>query len=253
MVSHHAWGPAPQPPRRPTTAWEVAEVWRLAIEDSRRRDDVSPRQERVISDLMVCRTAHLGGHVAQCPACGCARYASNACRNRHGPTCPTFAKVPWLQARPAEWLQGPSFHPVFTLPHALHGLIQAHPRQLLSRRFHSVEQTLKPCGRQQLGGHIGAPLVLPIWDQTLGSHGHVHGLMPAGALERPSQGWGPSQPNFLVPVHALREGCRGKLVEPLHQAYAPGQWVVGTLATGRSDREAWRHLRDQRYANPWVL
>ncbi len=174
MAAHHACRPTPPPQEHPTSACEVADVLRLYVEDYRHCYGASPRQERVIADLMACRTEQLGGHAEQCPNCGFERDAYNSCRNRHCPKCQTFAKVKWLQARQAELLPVPYFHTVFTLPHALNGLIQAHPRELLCMLFQSVGQTLKQFGKNQLGGRIGATLVLHTWDQTLGAHVHLH-------------------------------------------------------------------------------
>jgi hypothetical protein len=41
---------------------------------------------KAMSAIEHCRTAALGGHVAQCPDCGHAEIAYN-CHNRHCPKC----------------------------------------------------------------------------------------------------------------------------------------------------------------------
>lgn len=253
MVALHACGPAAPATGRHTTGGDVADVVRLYVSAYRRRYAVSPAQERVITASITCRTAQRGGHAEQCPPCGCERYAYHSCRNRHCPTCQTFTKGTWLHARQAELLPGPYVHPVCTLPHTLHGLIQANPRQLLSLLLHRVGYTLTQFGRHQLGGQRGATLVLHTWDQALGAHVHLHCLMPAGALDAPNERWVPSQPTFLFPVHALREVVRGQCVEALNQAHDQGQVGMGTLADGRENREDFGHLREPLYANKWVV
>jgi hypothetical protein len=147
----------------------------------------------------------------------------------------------------------PYVHAVFTLPHALNGLIQAHPRQLLSMLFQSVGQTLKQFGRNQLGGQLGATLILHTWDQTLGAHVHLHCLIPASVLDEPGDSWVPSHPHFLFSVHALSEVFRGKFVEALNQAHDQRQLEVGTTAGSRSDREDFASLLDRLYAHQWVV
>jgi hypothetical protein len=253
MPAPHACGPPSPSEWHHPTGWEVADVFRLYGPDYQRRYAISATQERVITDIIACRTAQLGGHAEPCPNCRFERFAYNSCRNRHCPKCQTFAQVKWLQARQAELLPVPYVHAVFTLPHALNGLIQAHPRQLLSMLFQSVGQTLKQFGRNQLGGQLGATLILHTWDQTLGAHVHLHCLIPASVLDEPGDSWVPSHPHFLFSVHALSEVFRGKFVEALNQAHDQRQLEVGTTAGSRSDREDFASLLDRLYAHQWVV
>jgi hypothetical protein len=84
---------------------------------------VSPFEQRIIDDLITCRTAPLGGHLECCVRCGFERQAYNSCRNRHCPKCQTVTKMRWLEARRAELLPTPYFHTVMTLPHELNPLV----------------------------------------------------------------------------------------------------------------------------------
>ena len=52
----------------------------------------------------------------------------NSCQSRHCPTCQTSAKEKWLAQRRTELLPVRYFHVVFTLPHALNGLVDANRR-----------------------------------------------------------------------------------------------------------------------------
>ena len=83
--------------------WPTPDIW-AAIE------------RRVMSAIVACRTAALGGHVEACDDCGVTRVAYNSCRNRHCPKCQGVARAQWLAARQAELLAVPYFHVVFTLP-----------------------------------------------------------------------------------------------------------------------------------------
>ena len=72
-----------------------------------------------MSAIERCRTAALGGHVAQCEDCSHTQISYNSCRNRHCPKCQGAAARDWLAAREAELLPVGYFHIVFTLPAAV--------------------------------------------------------------------------------------------------------------------------------------
>ena len=126
--------------------------------------------------IEACRTEALGGHLERCDACAALRFHYHSCRNRHCPKCQTLAKERWLTARRAELLPVPYFHLVFTLPHELNTLAQAHPRAIYALLFASVSATLTEFGANPrwLGGDIAATLVLHTWGQTLSPHLHLH-------------------------------------------------------------------------------
>ena len=201
--------------------------------------------------IEACRTAQLGGHAAHCPSCGCERYASHACRNRHCPTCQTFPKVQWVEDRKAAWLPVPSFHLVFPVPHDLHRLLLAHTRPLLTLLCNAASQTLVPCGRRNLGGQIGCTMVLHPWDQTLGAHCHVHGLMAAGALASTGERWMEADPRFLLPVRALRTVFRGTCCAALAHGSTPAAVprMEGLSALGTPEHI--KRLRAQLSTKAW--
>jgi hypothetical protein len=108
---------------------------------------------------------------------------------------------------------------VFPVPHALNVLGLANTRRLLPLLFRTVRQTLRPLGQQNLGGQLGATMVLHTWDQTLNAHFHRHCLVPAGALAEDGTRWVPTPPRFLCPVRALSTVFRAKFLTALQQAY----------------------------------
>jgi hypothetical protein len=147
--------------------WEVADILRLYGRTYAAAYAIPPPHHKVMHDLMVCRTAQLGGHAEQCAQCGFERYAYNSCRNRHCPKCQTLAKATWLDARKADLLAVPSFHCVFTLPHDLNPLVLTNKRSLFTLLLRATSQTLLQFGHHNLGGQLGGILLLHTWDQTL--------------------------------------------------------------------------------------
>ena len=55
--------------------WEVAHILRLYGPTYAARHPVPPPHQKVMHDLIVCRTAQLGGHAEHCAQCGFERYA----------------------------------------------------------------------------------------------------------------------------------------------------------------------------------
>ena len=220
---------------------ELADVFARHGAAYRAAHALVPVQYRAMRAIAACRTEALGGHLAQCDACGAQRYAYHSCRNRHCPKCQTRAKERWLAARRAELLPVPYFHLVFTLPHALNALAQGNPRRLYGLLFESVSATLIEFGANPrwVGGEIAATLILHTWGQTLTQHLHLHCLVAAGALHADGH-WINSRRGFLFPVQALSQVFRGKFLAALARAFDTGALKLdGATATlvQASDRQ----------------
>lgn len=214
--------PAPGAPAaaRPQPACELADIVRLYGPAYRAAHRLPLAQLKVLQAIESCRTAALGGHREYCSHCGLERFAYNSCRNRHCPKCQALVKAQWLEARQAELLPVPYFHNVFTLPHQLNALILSHEqnqRAILNLLFQAAADTLLQFGRNNLGGTLGATLVLHTWDQQLRPHFHVHCLIPGGVLSFDRTHWLPAHPRYLFPVRALSKVFRGKFVDGLHR------------------------------------
>jgi Putative transposase/Transposase zinc-binding domain len=199
---------------------EVADILRHFGPSYVQTHSVSPFEQRLLDDLITCRTARLGGHLEHCLACGFERHAYNSCRNRHCPKCQTVTKMRWLEARRAELLPTPYFHTVFTLPHELNPLVLANKRLLLGLLFQSASETLLDFGKRRLHGQLGAIMILHTWDQLLKPHFHVHALVPGGALGNQGQAWNPTKATYLFPVKALSTVFRAKFRDGLKALYA---------------------------------
>jgi len=82
---------------------EVPDILRLFLPSYERHFGLlSPYQERVMRDLIVCRTAELGGHRYVCDHCDHVLEHYNSCRNRHCPKCQNLERERSLTKRREE-------------------------------------------------------------------------------------------------------------------------------------------------------
>jgi len=211
-------------------------------------------QRRALRAIAACRTAALGGQLAQCDACGAQRYAYHSCRNRHCPKCQALARERWLSARREELLPVPYFHLVFTLPHELNPLAQGNPARLYAMLFDTVSATLIEFGANPrwLGGEIAATLVLHTWGQNLNQHVHLHCLIAAGALHAAGH-WIHARRGFLFPVQALSRVFRGKFIAVLEHAFGAGRLTLAHATEPLADPRERQRLTAALRAHDWVV
>jgi hypothetical protein len=211
---------------------------------------LSAAKAKVWRAIVACRTAALGGQVETCAHCGVTRHVYHSCRNRHCPLCQTRAKEAWLAQRRRELLPVPYFHLVFTLPHALHGLVGQCPRTIYELLFGAVAATLTEfaANSRWLGGTPAFSLVLHTWKQDLGRHVHIHALVAGGALTAAGE-WTVAKRGFLFPVWALSKVFRGKFVTALKAARDTGK----LHGEGSLDAGPWRALLARLHAHEWVV
>jgi hypothetical protein len=235
---------------------EVADIFRVHGAAYQQKHRLSGGQRRVMQDILACRTAALGGQLAQCDRCGAEVLRYHSCQNRHCPKCQTLAKVRWVEARLRDLVPIPYFHCVFTLPHALHPLAHSHPRLLYGLLFQTAAATLQTFGRDArgLGGELGITMVLHTWSQTLEHHIHVHCVVTGGALAPDGERWMPTKRrDFLFPVKALSRVFRGKYLAALQEAYTQGRLqCVGSIAPLGDTRTFQRFLAPL-WQQPWVV
>jgi hypothetical protein len=68
--------------------------------------------------------------------------------------------------------------------------------------------------------------VLHTWSQTLVYHPHIHMIVPGGGPSPDGTRWIGSRPGYLLPVRALSELFRGKLLGALDRALVDGKIVA---------------------------
>jgi hypothetical protein len=61
---------------------EIADILHHHMDNYKAEYPVWPEHRKIISDLLNCRTAHLGGHIERCDTCDAIRITYNSCRNR---------------------------------------------------------------------------------------------------------------------------------------------------------------------------
>jgi len=236
---------------------EVADVLRRHGEAYQRRfrSGTSPQQWRVLRALQQCRTAALGGHIAQCDRCGHQVISYNSCRNRHCPKCQSLAKARWLDARRAELLPVPYYHVVFTLPDSLAPLALQNKRVVYSLLFQTVAQTLLTLAAdpKHLGATIGFLAVLHTWGQTLLHHPHLHCVVPGGGLSPDRQRWIACRRGFFLPVRVLSRLFRRLFLEALHQAFEQGRLQFHGTIQPLSEPKAFARLLQRCRAGEWVV
>lgn len=186
-------------------------------------DAVLQSHVRAVQAITQCRTAALGGHLAECSQCGYTHLFYHSCRHRACPQCGHDATTRWLQQQQQLLLPVEYFHVVFTLPDELRRIVRSNQRVLLRVLFQAAFQSLAAlCADPRwLGGRIAALAVLHTWTRTLEWHPHIHMLVPAGALASDGCTWlrpKARRKSFLVPVRALAKHFRGRFLSLARRA-----------------------------------
>jgi len=238
-------------------ALEVADIFRDhgAAWRAANAGHVSLDQLKVMSAIERCRTAALGGHIAQCEDCGHEHIAYNSCRNRHCPKCQAGAARDWLAARQGELLPVGYFHLVFTLPAAIAD-IAYHNKQVvydLLMRV-SAETTLTiAADPKHLGARIGITSVLHTWGSAMTHHPHVHMIVPGGGLSADGSRWVPCRKTFFVPVRVLSRLFRRRFLDGLIRLHRDDQLAFFGDKAGLADRVAFDAFLEPLRRSEWVV
>jgi hypothetical protein len=232
-------------------------VLRRHAEDYIRRHDghLGRVERRVMSAIMACRTAALGGHVETCTACRASRIAYNSCRNRHCPKCQGSTRTRWLAARESELLPVPYFHVVFTVPAPIGAIAFQNKAAVYTILFKAAAEALTTLAAnpRRLGAEIGAVAVLHTWGQALTHHPHLHCVVPGGGIAPDGTHWVHGRPNFFLAVKPLARLFRRLFLERLAAAFDQGELrFFGDLASLADRNHFARHLAALRRIN-WVV
>ena len=223
----------------------VADILQKHIGDYRDEYPLWPEHRKIVSDLLNCRTAHLGGHIECCNTCGAVRITYHSCRNRHCPKCQHMPRERWLEKRKDEILPVSYFHVVFTLPHELNTIILNNKKVMLNILFKAASKTLLTFGKNELNGTPGFLAILHTWDQKLNAHFHLHCLVAGGVVSEDKKRWFSVRNDYLFNEEALSLVFRGKFMERLGYVRQ-----IGSLKfTGR----AYENLKNTLYTKNWVV
>ena len=236
---------------------DVAEVFRRFGDAYRQQHgaSLSTAQCRVMTAIVRCRTAALGGHVEQCDACSHQRVWYNSCRNRHCPKCQSLARAEWLEDRQSELLTTPYFHVVFTLPAQIAEIACQNKAVVYGILFRAAAETLRTIGAdpKHLGAELGFFAVLHTWGQALLHHPHLHCVVAGGGLSADGNQWIACRRNFFLPVRVLARLFRRLFLESLQKSFDAAKLsFFGALAPLSHRRVFLSHLRPVRKSK-WVV
>jgi hypothetical protein len=210
---------------------------------------------KVLTAIVSCRTAALGGHIDECSRCGQQAVSYHSCRNRHCPKCQANARDRWLAARNRELLPTRYVHVVFTLPAQLAPLALQNKREIYGLLFRTSAHTLLQIARDEkhLGAEIGFFSVLHTWDQKLLHHPHVHCVVPAGGLSPDHTRWIAARPGFFLPVGVLSRVFRGKFVAGLRSLHAAGKLTFHGETESLANTAAFAAWVRTLFRSDWVV
>src|SRR5260370_794638 len=182
---------------------ELADVIRAATERLLDRHPawLSWLHMKVLTAILRCRTAALGGHADECSRCAHQAISYNTCRNRHCPRCQSTARDRWLDARRSELLPTRYSHVVFTLPNKLAPLALQNKQVIYGLLFRCSAETLLEIAKdpRHLGAEIGFFSVLHTWNQKLQHHPHIHCVVASGGVSPDHTRWvRPKCENFFL-------------------------------------------------------
>src|SRR5258706_2617039 len=235
---------------------ELADVIRAATERLLDRHPawLSWLHMKVLTAILRCRTAALGGHADECSRCGHQAISYNSCRNRHCPRCPSHARDRWLDARRSELLPTRYSHVVFTLPHELAPLALQNKQVIYGLLFRCSAETLLEIAQdpRHLGAEIGFFSVLHTWNQKLQHHPHVHCVVASGGLSPDHTRWvRPQCENFFLPQPVLSKVFRGKFTDALKQAFAAGELQFHGQLKALAQPRLFQSFLRQLYRHHW--
>ncbi len=224
---------------------ELAHILHQHIGDYQKQYRLWPEHKKIVTDLLNCRTAQLGGNIERCDSCGALRITYHSCRNRH---CPKFQHMPrerWLEKRKDEILPVSYFHVVFTLPHELNTVILNNKTMMLNCLFAAASKTLLTFGKNQLNATLGFLAILHTWDQKLKAHFHLHCLVPGAAVSKHKKRWLPVKNDYLFNQEALSQVFRAKFIQRLGDVRKSGALKFTAAAYG--------NFKNMLYAKNWVV
>jgi len=243
----------PAPAGRPR--FDIADIVRRHRAELEATTSLSTEQRRVLSAIVLCRTAALGGHLEYCAVCGYEKPVYNSCRNRHCPKCQALAQEAWIAARAARILPVGHFHVVFTLPSELRAMALRHPRLLYGALFSAASETIAELFATRHGVRPGMTMVLHTWTRELTHHPHIHALITAGGFKLGADGtgtWVPTSTKYLFPVAVMSELFRGKMTDTIRRLRAEGR-LHDIAGLDIKDDAAWARFMARLFRGRWVV
>ena len=176
-------------------------------------------QRRAVWAIHHCRTAHMGGHLHACGACGKREFHFHSCNHRSCPQCGKSATAAWVERQLGKRIGAPYFMVTFTLPEELRPLFfTALAKDIYQLFFAAASSALSDtlANPKWLGAKTsGFTMILHTWNQRLHFHPHLHCIVPAAGIDAANKVVTVKNPNFLLPQPALREVFRARFRDAL--------------------------------------
>ena len=201
------------------TTFQLADVVRIFGTQLTEKTPINSLQRKVLSKIVSCRTAVLGGHQEACENCGTIRYSYNSCGDRHCPKCQAAKQAFWIEDLTRSALPIKHYHIVFTVPHILNSICLHNQRMYYDILFDAVWNTLRTFGYTHFGSETGAICVLHTWGQNLSLHPHIHCIVPAAgySIDGKWKNIGHSG-MYLYPVQQLSAAFKANFLERTKRA-----------------------------------
>lgn len=185
-------------------------------------EPIRPEQHKAVNSMRVCRTPSLGVDLYACPECGEVGEVYHSCKNRFCPTCSWKDTIKWAEHLKGKMLDLPHRHVVFTLPHALNGLVRYNDKTLLNLLFVSASATLKEWIFAKYGVNPGIISVLHSFGEKRTLHYHVHMIVSWGGIKK-SNGALEKIKGEYVNYEFLQKKFRHKFETLLLKSYDSGE------------------------------
>jgi len=179
---------------------------------------LSKEQWKAYNSIINCKTETLGIHTITCKECGDTHISLNSCRNRHCPTCQSYAREKWIEKESSYVLDCPYFHIITTIPAELNELVLYNSKICYDILFKATSEAILTLANDEkwLGAKVGITSILHTWGQTIQFHPHIHSIVTGGGLS--NNKWVSSKKEYLFKVQVLSSLFRGKFLAMLKEA-----------------------------------
>lgn len=208
--------------------YEVSDVFNASFESACREHIFTPRQLKVASHIMGCRTSKMGAFVYRCEECNYEYISYCSCRDRMCPKCQSQAHHKWINKIERIVLDCIHLHAVVTVPADLNPIALANKELFYSLLFQTAsEAVLTLCNNpKHLGAMPGITAILHTWGQKLDFHPHIHMAITAGGINAAGK-WVDAKRTkngdvYLFPVKALSEIVKKRLLKKLRKVEKKG-------------------------------
>lgn len=179
---------------------------------------IQPEQYKAVNAMRVCRTEALGVNYYACPECGEVAKTYHSCKNRFCPNCSWKDTLKWAEKIEAKLLKIKHRHVIFSVPHALNGLIKNNKQIIHNFLFTASADTFKDWILAKYSIKTGEISVLHTFGEKKNWHSHIHSIIPWGGIHSKT-GKLVEIKNDFVNYKFLRNKFRVKFEEQLINAY----------------------------------